>query len=144
MHAGHPFCAECICRWRQRSWRCPVCRVMDGRELAVPPAAAGVQQLQARRSGGIVHVSQRLRPMAEQLLAESGDNVLDVLLQLLEVRRESHSRLWSVPAAVCACMLPPKTQTLSKNESISVPAVLNAMCLQMVCDAGNRSRGSNA
>ncbi|CAL8462751.1 g2284 [Coccomyxa elongata] len=85
---GHPFCAECICRWRQRSWRCPVCRVMDGRELSVPPAAsggAGGGHLGGpRRSGGAAHVSARLRPMAEQLLAESGDNVLDVLLQLME------------------------------------------------------------
>ncbi|BDA50843.1 hypothetical protein COCOBI_17-0610 [Coccomyxa sp. Obi] len=85
---GHPFCAECICRWRQRSWRCPVCRVMDGRELSVPPAAlggAGGGHLGgSRRSGGAAHVSVRLRPMAEQLLAESGDNVLDVLLQLME------------------------------------------------------------
>lgn len=84
--AGHPFCAECICRWRQRSWRCPVCRVMDGRELTVPPpAAGGGSPGQQRRLGGAGHMSQRLRPMAEQMLAESGDNVLDVLLQLLEV-----------------------------------------------------------
>lgn len=38
------------------------------------------------RRAGIAAVSQRLRPMAEQLLAESGDNVMDVLLQLLQVR----------------------------------------------------------
>ncbi len=37
------------------------------------------------RPGNIGQVSRRLRPMAEQLLAENGDNVLDVLLQLLEV-----------------------------------------------------------
>ena len=43
-------------------------------------------QAAAGRSGNIGQVSRRLRPMAEQLLAESGDNVLDVLLQLLEVR----------------------------------------------------------
>lgn len=57
---------------------------MDGRELSVPPAASGGP----RRSGGAAHVSARLRPMAEQLLAESGDNVLDVLLQLMEVCSE--------------------------------------------------------
>ena len=37
------------------------------------------------RRPGVVAVSQRLRPMAEQLLAESGDSVADVLAQLLEV-----------------------------------------------------------
>lgn len=65
---------------------------MDGRELSAPAAAsggAGGGHLGgARRSGGAAHVSARLRPMAEQLLAESGDNVLDVLLQLMEVRSE--------------------------------------------------------
>ena len=37
------------------------------------------------RPGNIGQVSRRLRPMAELLFAENGDNVLDVLLQLLEV-----------------------------------------------------------
>ena len=37
------------------------------------------------RPGNIGQVSRRLRPMAEHLLAENGENVLDVLLQLLEV-----------------------------------------------------------
>ena len=41
------------------------------------------------RPGNIGQVSRRLRPMAEQLLAENGDNVLDVLLQLLEVPTSS-------------------------------------------------------
>ncbi len=59
---------------------------MDGRDLSGPPAGTGGGHLGApRRSGGAAHVSARLRPMAEQLLAESGDNVLDVLLQLMEV-----------------------------------------------------------
>jgi hypothetical protein len=51
-HAGHPFCAECICKWRQRSWRCPVCRVMDNRELSV----ASIVQ---RRHGSIAQVPLR-------------------------------------------------------------------------------------
>lgn len=42
------------------------------------------------RPGNIGQVSRRLRPMAEQLLAENGDNVLDVLLQLLEVPTPSY------------------------------------------------------
>ena len=41
--------------------------------------------MSAGRPGNIGQVSRRLRPMAEQLLAENGDNVLDVLLQLLKV-----------------------------------------------------------
>lgn len=55
---------------------------MDNRELS---ASAALSAGAPGRPGNIGQVSRRLRPMAEQLLAENGDNVLDVLLQLLEV-----------------------------------------------------------
>lgn len=74
---------------------------MDGRELTVPPAAAGGGPPgQPRRSGAVGHLGQRLRPMAEQMLAESGDNVLDVLLQLLEVCWQ-WSSMWQSRSRKC-------------------------------------------
>ncbi len=52
----------------------------------------------------MVAVSQRLRPMAEQLLAESGSSVADVLLQLLEVRAALHSSTTWVQPGVRGAM----------------------------------------
>ncbi len=74
---GHPFCAECICRWRRSSWRCPVCRVVDNRRLR-PAGGAGVT--------GAGSDGSRLRAVLAHTLERSGGSALDLLSGLLEAR----------------------------------------------------------
>ena len=101
--------------------------------------------MSAGRPGNIGQVSRRLRPMAEQLLAENGDNVLDVLLQLLKVPASpvptpgnvDAAPMWPVTQSLLAgCMLL-ANGSVSQSQpfnSLSVDALLTQCHLQGIQD----------